>query len=88
MKLSECQIFDNYSLYVTHGITLISSTLFVESTTISFSPTFLDQIIQMNLDKVDTGFFNLYLGSDLHLSQGTVVSGLTALKWSVLSAIS
>ena len=42
----------------------------------------------MKLEKVDTGFFNLYLASELFLSDKTEVRNLLAQKQSVLSAIS
>ena len=31
-KISECHVWDNYAYQVTHGITLISSTLYIEKT--------------------------------------------------------
>ena len=38
--ISDCRLVDNYAKFVTHGITLISSTLYVEKTLISFTPAF------------------------------------------------
>ena len=40
---------DNYARYVTHGITLIQSELFVEATMIKFTPEGLKKIIAMDL---------------------------------------
>ena len=78
MKITDCEMIDNYARYVTHGITLIQSDMFVESTLIKFTPGGLEKIIAMDLEKLDTGFFNLYLGSKLHLSKGTVIRDMTA----------
>lgn len=73
---------------MTHGITLISSKLFVESTVIHFTPSGLAKVKTLSLEKLDTGFFNLYLESYLSLSKKTVVKNLSGQKQSVLSAIS
>ena len=85
-QISNCSINDNYSYQVTHGITLISSTMVVDTTQISFSESMQDRVMQLFLDKLDTGFFNLYLFSDLVLTQGTEVRNLIAQKSAVLSA--
>ena len=69
----DCQLTDNYAQYVTHGITLISSQLFIEATLINFTDAGRLKIDNLNLDKLDTGFFNLYLGSELHLSKKTII---------------
>lgn len=86
MSFDACDIFDNYAHQVTHGITLISSELTVRSTTINFSDDFNSKLALLNLGKLDTGFFNLYLGSQLNLSQQTEVRNLVAKQQSVLAA--
>ena len=56
---------DNYAQFVTHGITLISSQLWVSATNIMFTNFGRKKIDALVLDKLDTGFFNLYLGSEI-----------------------
>lgn len=73
---------------MTHGITLISSELLVESTKIHFTEAGLAKVHSLSLDKLDTGFFNLYLESSLTLSKKTVVQNMTGQKMAVLTAIS
>jgi len=68
MVIDGCKMDDNYAQYVTHGITLISSKLEVKATEIRFTNAGLEMISKLVLDKLDTGFFNLYLGSELYLS--------------------
>jgi hypothetical protein len=55
---------------------------------IQFTEDGLIMISKLALDKLDTGFFNLYLGSELYLSSGTEVRNMRGKKMSVLSAIS
>ena len=84
--ISNCSITDNYSYQVTHGITMISSSMIVDKTQISFSSYMMERVSALFLDKLDTGFFNLYLFSDLVLTQETEVRNLIATKSAVLSA--
>ena len=88
MKISNCNILDNYSRYVTHGVTLITSEITVEATKISFSDEMNQKIRGLRLENLDTGFFNLYPNSVLYLTNKTEVMNLTAQRQSVLSAIS
>ena len=88
MIISECEIVDNWAAAVTHGITLISSELYVDATQISFTEAGKAKVLALKLDRVDTGFFNLYLGSSVWLSNNTEVRNLVAQTQSVLSAIS
>ena len=88
MKISNCNILDNYSRYVTHGVTLITSEITVEATKISFSDEMNKKIKGLHLQNLDTGFFNLYPNSVLFLTNKTEVMNLTAQRQSVLSAIS
>ena len=67
---------------------MISSKMDVVKTNISFTPEMLANVNSWPLDKLDTGFFNLYLGSELTLRDNTEINSLTAQKQSVLSAIS
>ena len=71
---------------MTHGVTLISSTLYVDSTQIYFTEDIKQRVRSLFLENLDTGFFNLYLFSDLHLSNQTQVRNLLATKNAVLSA--
>jgi hypothetical protein len=45
-------------------------------------------ISNLVFDKLDTGFFNLYLSSEIYLSEETEIRNLRGKKQSVLSAIS
>ena len=81
-------MLDNYAQFVTHGITLIYSHLEVESTMIRFTEAGLGKLIDMDMQKLDIGFFNLYLSSELHISKNTEVRSLVGQKASVLNAIS
>ena len=79
-------MLDNYSLFVTHGITLTSSKLYIKQTYFNFSKTLLARLDSLDLDKLDTGIFNLQLNSELTLGMGTTIRQVTAAKYSVLSA--
>ena len=73
MMIQKSTLSDNYAMFVTHGITLISSQLWVETTKIMFTDQGREKVDALNLDKLDTGFFNLYLKSTIYISKGTVV---------------
>ena len=73
MDIKECRMADNYAQYVTHGITLISSQMWVSTTKILFTDLGRQKIDALVLDKLDTGFFNLYLGSEITIQDRTVV---------------
>lgn len=110
MLLSQLNIADsvfvnNYALFVTHGITLISSNLIMNHTLVEFNShchyafnraeqRFVTVCNQENhfedrlqLAKLDTGFFNLYLTSNAHITNGTVVRNLLAQKQAVAYVI-
>ena len=59
MHINNCKVLDNYSLFVTHGITLTSSKLSIDLTYFNFSTTLLARLDSLKLDKLDTGIFNL-----------------------------
>ena len=61
--------------------------MWVETTTIMFTPEGLIKVNSIDLPKLDSGFFNLYLTSTLHLSKGTIIRDITAQK-SIVNAIS
>jgi hypothetical protein len=44
--------------------------------------------VGFDVNKVDTGFFNLYLGSSLDLGYNTVIQNLMAQNCAVISALS
>lgn len=73
MIIEKSTMSDNYAIFVTHGITLISSELWVQTTKIMFTDKGRELIDSLTLDKLDTGFFNLYLKSTIYISKGTVV---------------
>ena len=62
-------MIDNYAHKVTHGFTMVESEVFLEITRIKNTESMFDKIQQLSLTSVDTGFFNLYLGSELYLSK-------------------
>ena len=86
MKIHNCKVYDNYSLFVTHGITLTKSKLFIDLTYFNFSEELLARLDSLKLDKLDTGIFNLQLSSELTLGRGTAIRQVTAAKYSVLSS--
>ena len=67
---------------MTHGITSISAEIIVDATLIRFQDEAKIKISKLSslLDKLDTGFFNLYLYSSLHMSKQSEVRDLTATK--------
>ena len=73
MQINNCKVLDNYSLFVTHGISLTSSKLFIELTYFNFSEALLTRLDALKLDKLDTGLFNLQLNSELTLGKGTAI---------------
>lgn len=79
---------DNYAYAVTHGFTMVASDVYLEITRIKNTDEMKQKIMDLRLQSVDTGYFNLYSSSELHLSNKTEVSNLWAQKQSVLSAIS
>ena len=81
-------MINNYAHKVTHGFTMVESEVFVESTQIYNTDSMLNKLQKLSLQSVDTGFFNLYLSSQLYLANNTEVRNLWAAKQSVLSAIS
>lgn len=76
---------DNSATRVTHGFTMISSNLNFFNSTVNFSEGFADKL---RLEKLDTAFFNLYLGSSIEMGRNTTISNLVALNQAVLSAYS
>lgn len=68
-------IEDNFSMLVNNGITLISSVLTVSNSLIQSTR---EMPATFDVTKVDTGFFNLYLGSSLDMGQNTIIRNLTA----------
>ena len=85
MVIEDSQFSDNSALLVNHGITMITSTLVMSNCTVFFSEGFAETL---NLQQVDTGFFNLFLTSKLYIQNNTVIKNLYALNQAVLSAIS
>ena len=63
MRLLNCDMVDNYAHKVTHGFTMVESDVFMEKTRIRNSDAMFDKLVKLNLSTIDTGFFNLYLGS-------------------------
>lgn len=80
MRIKDCQIVDNYAQTVTHGMTMIASEVFVEGTQIWNTEPFYKFIFSKELTKVDTGLFNLYLNSELHISKNTEIRSIIGTK--------
>ena len=80
MRIKDCEIVDNYAQTVTHGMTMIASEVFVEGTKILNTEPFYEFISNKKLEKVDTGFFNLYLSSELDISKNTEIRSLIDTK--------
>jgi hypothetical protein len=87
--IHSCSFLDNYSTLVNHGITLISATTEVYNSTIRFTPEEAKKREDsLEMRRVDTGFFSLFLTSILKLGEGTVIENLIALNNAVMSAVS
>ena len=54
---------NNYAHEVSHGFTMVESDVFLEKTRISNSDEMKAKLNKLRLAAVDTGFFNMYLGS-------------------------
>ena len=96
LSINNCDFTNNYAQYVTHGITLISSKLTISNSQIRFENncrltwqefTFnkicdssLDFNSRLDLSKLDTGFFTLYLTSSAHITNNTIIQNLKAQK--------
>ena len=85
MYIESSTFTDNSALFVNHGITLITSTLEMRESNVTFTEGFAETL---DLERLDTGFFNLFLASKLHIKDNTIISNLKALNQAVLSAIS
>ena len=83
MSITKSDFVDNFASAITHGITMFSSKLTIDETDIRFSSNELN----LKLTKLDTGFFNLHLGSELRLSN-TLIENIKASKQAVLGAFS
>ena len=85
MVVEETVFQDNYANLVNHGVTMITSKLNMKNCTIFFSEGFPETLDVLS---VDTGFFNLFLTSNLTIQDHTTIKNLKALNQAVLSAIS
>lgn len=81
-------MLDNYAHTVTHGFTMVESDVFLVNTRISNSDSMLTKLHTLRLDSVDTGFFNMYQGSRLFISDQSEIRNQIAQKQAILSAIS
>ena len=78
MRLIDTDLINNYAHEVTHGLTMVSSDVYLESTRIRNTDEMVKKLRSLRLSSVDTGFFNLYLASELHLSDRTELTNLLA----------
>ena len=76
---------DNVAAVSNHGINMITSKTEIYNTTIEFSEGTADAL---DLQKVDCGFFSLFLGSHLDLGKSSTIKNLRALNSAVLCAFS
>ena len=65
---------------MTHGIMSVASKVKVEKSLIELASAYRSG------PKVETGFFIMYLGSDLELTDGTLIQNMSATKYSVIQA--
>ena len=68
MKLYNSDMIDNYAHEVSHGFTMVESEVFLEKTRIRNTAEMSAKLDALHLATVDTGFFNMYLGSMLVIS--------------------
>lgn len=68
---------NNYAQFVNHGITMITSEIEFFNSTVSFSDGFADNL---DLSKLDCGFFSLFLSSKITIGQNTEIRNLVALN--------
>ena len=73
--IRESYFTNNRADYVNHGITLITSKLEFYNSTVSFSPGFADNL---DLSRLDAGFFSLFLGSNITIGESTEIRDLVA----------
>ena len=71
--ITDSYFLDNAADEVNHGITLINSNLKFFSSKVEFSEGFADTL---NLSKVDTAFFSLFLGAEVIIGNNTVIRNL------------
>ena len=76
---------DNSATFVNHGITMITSETEFYNSQVTFSPGYSDNL---DLQKLDCGFFSLFLSSTIRIGNKTKISNLKALNQAVLSAFS
>ena len=85
MFIENSTFTDNFAKFVNHGITLISSKVEMRESEVKFTEGFADNL---DLSRLDTGFFNLFPASDLRIKDNTVFSNLKGLNQAVINAIS
>lgn len=85
MFIENSTFTDNFAKFVNHGITLISSKVEMRESEVTFTEGFADNL---DLSRLDTGFFNLFPASELHIKDNTVFSNLKGLNQAVINAIS
>ena len=78
--ISDSSFTDNYAVIVNHGITMITSILEFVNSNVTFSDEFSDTLSDEDLKKLDTGFFSLFLQSEIYISDNTRISNLRALN--------
>ena len=82
VEFNDCQIVDNIAKISTHGFSVESSKLYVYNSYIAFKNLTPKE---SEMEKLDTGFINLVLNSELHLAN-TKIEGMRAYKQAVLTA--
>ena len=71
---------DNSAQIVNHGITMITSKLEFVNSEVKFTDEFAATLDDVRLNKLDTGFFSLFLSSTIYISDHTYISNLKALN--------
>ena len=85
LLIDNCQIIDNEAKFVTHGFQLNQADLYIENSEIYFTDALTQKLLGQRNSKVDSGFFNLILESQLFLSS-TKITGLVSKRQAVLNS--
>ena len=85
MLILDSVMVDNSAEKYTHGLSMISSTVEVSGSSISFSEEFAENL---DVQYVEVGFFKLMLSSNLTISDETEIRNLRASNMGVVAALS
>ena len=75
--IEDSKFIDNSATFVNHGITMITSMTEFYSSEVTFTEGYSDKL---DLEKLDCGFFSLFLSSTIHIGNNSKISNLQALN--------